>query len=131
MSANLSSMKSVRFQDAASGQDGSPISIAVGDIAAQGCTVRAIAVETQVTSGGAAALAIFGGATGATVTLISSATTVVVAATGGDVIPLTVTTANLQLEGTDIITLQRSGANSQNAVTIYFGDFDPSPIAVT
>ena len=131
MSANLSSMKSVRFQDSGTGQDASPISIAVGDIAAQGCTVRAITVETQVTSGGAANLAIFGGALGATATLLVGANTVVVAATGGDVAPLTATVANLQLEGTDIITLQRDGANSQNAVTIYFGDFDPSPIAIT
>ena len=131
MSANLSSMKSVRFQDSGTGQDGSPISISVAAIAAQGCTVRAIAVETQITSGGAANLAIFGGPTGATATLLVGATTVVVAATGGDVAPLTATVANLQLESTDIITLQRGGADSQNAVTIYFGDYTPTTITVT
>ena len=129
--ANLSSLKCVQFFDDASGVDASTINIEVQEIAAQGCSIRAIAVQTVATAGGAAALAIKGGPSGATVDLISTATTTVVSAVGIDEIPLTSTLANLQLEASDIITLQRSAANSQNIVSIYFGDYSPASITVT
>jgi len=129
--ANLSALKCVQFFDDASGVDGSAINIEIQEIAAQGCSIRAITVQTVATAGGAAVLAIKGGPTGATVDLISTATTAVVAAVGVDEIPLTATLGNLQLENSDILTLQRSGANSQNIVTIYFGDYTPASITVS
>lgn len=130
MSANLSSVLSVRFQDSASGQDASPLSISVADFAPQGCTVRGISIDTQ-TATGSATIAILGGASGATVTLLSTATNDAPATAGGEVLPLTATSANLQLESTDIITVQRGTANSQNGITIFFGDFSPAVIPVT
>ena len=130
MSANLSSVLSVRLQDSSSITDGSAISISVADFAPQGCTVRGISIDTQIATG-SATIAIFGGASGATVTLLSTATNDAPATAGGEVLPLTATSANLQLESTDIITVQRETAASQNGITIFFGDFSPAVIPVT
>jgi uncharacterized protein YaaW (UPF0174 family) len=130
MSANLSSALTLRFQDSGTGQDSSALSVSVASFAAQGCTVRGISIETQIASG-SATIAIFGGPTGATVTLLDAASNDAPATAGGEVLPLTATAASLQLESTDVITVQRDVANSQNAITIYFGDYSPTAITVT
>ena len=130
MSANLSSVLSVRLQDSGSLADGSPISIKVSDFAPEGCTIRGISIDTQVNTAGGT-IAIQGGASGATVTLLSSATNDAPATAGGEVLPLTASFGNLQLESTDIITVQRETQPSQNGITILFGDFDPPVIPVS
>ena len=131
MSANLSSVQSLRIQDASSGQDASPREIKVSDFAPQGCTVRGISIDTQTNSGGAT-IAIDAGASSASKSpLLSSATNDAPATAGGEVLPLTTTTASLKLESTDTIFVQRAGANSQSGYTIFFGDFDPTVITVS
>ena len=128
MAADKASCKTLRVSDAASGQGATTISVA--DFSAQGCTVRAITIETQATAGGSGTIAITGG--GNDLFGGSAATTAnVVRVVGGYQIPLTTTSANLSLAPTDSIVITRAVANSQNDVTFYFGDETPSTVTTS
>ena len=126
MSANLQSSKVLRVSDAASVIAATTIN--VSSFAPQGCTIHGITLETQVTAGGGATIAItVAGATllgGDAATAADRANVV-----GGYQIPLTATTANLSLASTAIITLTRATAASQCDTTFYFGDYAPTTVA--
>lgn len=132
--ANLSATATIQYVDGENGQDSSSQKIAVSELLPQnvgdGVTIRGITIQTIATAGGSAVVAIAGGASGSTVTLLSSATQAVASA-GSIVASLTATTANLQLDRTDIIEITRSGANSQNRITIQYGEKVPEIITIT
>ena len=132
--ANLSGSLLAQYTDGENGTDSSSQKIAVSELlpqdAGDGVTIRGITIQTIATAGGAAVVAIAGGASGSTATLLSSATQAVASA-ASIVASLTATTANLQLDRTDIIEITRSGANSQNRITFEFGEYAPVAIAIT
>ena len=97
--------------------------IKVSDFAAAGCTIRGITMETSVTAGAAARIAILGGGN----TLLSGAT-----ATPNPVglqeLALTATLANLKLASTDSIVITMSAAASTNAITVLYGEESPASV---
>jgi len=128
MAANLASCLTLRVSDEANTTGAT--TIAVSAFAPQGCTIRAITVETQATAGGSGTIAITGG--GNTLFGGDAATTTNVArVVGAYQIPLTGTTAHLSLAASDSIVITRATANSQNDYTFYFGDASPSSVATS
>ena len=128
MSANLTSYKCLRVEDAANATGTTTISVA--DFAPQGCTIRAIVMETQASAGGAGTIAITKGSggnslfnLGAPANQDQSART-----TGVTTFQLTTTDADLKLAATDSIVIVRATANSQSDYSFYYGDFEPKAV---
>ena len=119
MSANLSSCNVLRVALPNATQQ----TIAVSDFAPQGCAVRDITLEVTTAVGGSAVTITGGGNT-----LVDGA--VATTPAGGYQVPLTATSANLQLSSTDTLVINPSGA-TVIAVNIFFGDYIPTNITVS
>lgn len=98
--------------------------IGVAAFAQDGCTIRAIVLETQTTAGAAARIAISGGGNNLLV-----GATAVPNPVGGQDLALTGTSSHLSLKESDDIVITMSAATSKNDVVFFYGE-DPAP-AVT
>lgn len=131
--ANLSGCVSLQYVDDASGQDASSQKIGVFDLlplnVGEGVSIRSITIQTLVGSGGAN-LAIAAGPPGSAVTLLSTAT-VAVGSAGIQLAALTATATDLELDRGDYIEITRSGADSQNRITIECGEKLPTGVPVS